>query len=96
MQKALIHGTRVVQLEPVDGEFPVGGMTWVDAPDQVTTQYTYENGAFVPPPAPPPLPAVDDIELGRDDLLDIVLAKTNITPAELRAHRQKLRNEGKR
>ena len=52
--------------------------------------------ATVNPYVPPALPAVDDIELSRNDLSDILLEDNVIPPDRLRAHKQKLRDEGKR
>ena len=51
--------------------------------------------AEIVPYVAPPLPDVDDIELSRDDLLDIILEDSNFTPGVLKAKKAKLRAEGK-
>jgi len=46
MKRALIQGTRICEI--ADVSFPVAaGLTWVDVPNDTTTQDTYENGAVV-------------------------------------------------
>lgn len=52
MRKALIFTTkddnRIYQIEKEP--FPVAyPLVWIDCPDEVTTEYTYENGQFVAP-----------------------------------------------
>jgi len=45
-KKALIHGTRICQIE--DTEFPVSAdLSWVDVADNTTTQDTYVDGKVV-------------------------------------------------
>lgn len=46
--KALILETQVCQVEEQD--FPVASpLYWVDCPDNVTTEWTYEENTFIPP-----------------------------------------------
>lgn len=46
--KALILETQVCQVEEQD--FPVAlPLYWVDCPDNVTTEWTYEKNTFIPP-----------------------------------------------
>jgi hypothetical protein len=50
--KALILETQICQIEEQD--FPVASpLYWVACPDNVTTQWTYEENTFIPP-APTP------------------------------------------
>ena len=62
--QALIQGTRIAQIVADGEEFEVhASLTWVDAPDGVTTEHTYEDGVFVsPPPVPPPPTDAEQIE----------------------------------
>ena len=51
--KALILNTQVCQVEQQD--FPVAEpLYWVACPDNVTTQWTYVENTFIPPPLPSP------------------------------------------
>lgn len=46
--KALVHGNRVCQIEAA--EFPVAPpFSWVECGPEVTTHYTYDGNAFIPP-----------------------------------------------
>lgn len=48
MKKALVHGTRVCQIE--DQEFPVAPpLRWIDCDDAVTTSHTFDGEQFIPP-----------------------------------------------
>jgi hypothetical protein len=52
MKKALIYdkdnNTRIFQIE--NNSFEVGyPFTWIDCLDEITTEYTYENGQFISP-----------------------------------------------
>lgn len=52
--KALIHDTRVVQVISDDDAFPIApSLEWVDAEKGVTTEYIYQTGELIPPPAEP-------------------------------------------
>lgn len=89
--KALIDPRvdRVVQI--VDGaiEFPVSlPLFWVDAPEQVTTQYTFVNSEFVPPVSPPPPPRT------RLPILDAVGTNVEELRDELNGLLTELREEG--
>lgn len=54
MEALIDKNGRVCEL--VETKFPVHpDLTWIEAPDGVTTRYTYKNGLFSPPPAPDPL-----------------------------------------
>lgn len=45
---------RVAQLVEDENEFAVAApLFWTDAPAGVTTQWTYQDGEFLPPPEPP-------------------------------------------
>lgn len=58
MKRALIHGERVCQIEPVGSEFPVAPpLVWIDCADTTTTNHRYVNGAFI---APAPITPVTD------------------------------------
>lgn len=63
MKKALIYDNKIVQVEPIGGEFPVSeGMTWVDCPDDCAAyQWRYINGVILEP-LPPPPPSPDEIK----------------------------------
>ena len=55
--KALILRNRVVQIEAE--VFDVAPpLHWVECSDEITTEWTYENGSFVAPIPPPPPPTV--------------------------------------
>lgn len=50
---------RVCQIEPDDSTFPVANpLFWTECPPDVETEWTYENGVFVPPV--PYVPTADD------------------------------------
>jgi len=49
MMKALIHGTRVCQIE--DEPFEVhADLVWIDCDETITARHTYVDGNFVDPP----------------------------------------------
>jgi len=44
-------GVRVAQVEAEEFEVALP-LYWTECPDEVTPEWTYDNGEFVPPPAP--------------------------------------------
>ena len=64
--KALILNTQVCQVEEQD--FPVAQpLYWVACPDDVTTQWTYEENTFIPPQ--PYIPTADQNKATATSLL---------------------------
>lgn len=92
--KALIHGTRVCQIE--EKEFPVHpSLQWIDCPIEVKPEWIYENGQFLPP-APPPEPTTQQkiaatdmgfIRVSEDAIVALItkgiLAKTDFPQAAI-------------
>lgn len=58
--KALIeteNNNRIAQIEPDNFIFPVASsLSWIDCPDECTTNWTYSNDQFFPPTIPTPTP----------------------------------------
>ena len=64
--KALILDTQVCQVEQAD--FPVAPpLVWVDCADDVTTEWTYVDGVFIPPQ--PYIPTADENKATATNLL---------------------------
>lgn len=69
--KALVHGSRVCQVEPMGGDFPVAApLKWVTCGDEVTPQWTYNGSSFVAPPTPPPVARGRDFRRALVTLVD--------------------------
>lgn len=95
MKRALIQGSRIVEIVDLGNEFPVHqSLQWVDCDDTITRdQHTYNNGVFVIEPQPAPTWA--SVRGERDALLAATdwWAGTDVTMTDpQKAYRQALRD----
>lgn len=80
MKKALIYGTRIVQVE--DAEFPVAApLFWHTVPDDTTPRDTVVDGVVVKE-SPPPPPTPEEIAA-----VASMLAKAKLAEIDLRSIR---------
>lgn len=78
MRRALIHGTRVAQVVDTGQDFPVGrNLQWVDCPDNVEGDWTYDGTNFIEPAIARPLTddeRIDKIATDRPEFRGLIRA----------------------